>query len=237
MNVKLICGLLIICLTTLVALTAEAAPPFAKSTNRSIASGANADRCDYSDFGSSCVALYASEYYDIKGNYEDTWVGVFEDSNEYDPDTGVFTYSFRELGCSLPLGAISAGSNRVAVEASLDPSSPNCFTYGEIYIYDPSTPEPQWFPYAFDEVVDVHGVWEDPLESSTGPISRRMQTYDYWTETVIKWNYQCKESYGDLMRKGGFSVNGAFVPFEGLGSPGWSSFYITKCNDQNNPYR
>lgn len=235
MYVRLCSGLLVIFLTTALAISAEAAPTFATTVSRAIATGANADRCDYSDYGYSCLVVSAYESYDIQGNYENTWSSTLEDSFEYDPDTGGYMYGFRVLECSLPLGAISASQNRVTVEALLDPNSPNCFSFGEMYIFDPSTGE-QWIPYAFDTTIELNGVWEDPLQSAAGPVNRRMQTYDYATGSVVRWNYQCHESFGDLMQKGGFSVNDVFVPFQGIGGSGWSSFYISKCNNKNNPY-
>ena len=223
------------CLTLFIAMTTQAGPPFASDANRWYVTLANAESCENLPFGFSCIGIDGSENYDIKGNYEYSWVSIRECGNEFDIDTGIFTDRYRELGCIVPLGAISGSNNRVIVAASLDPEASNCFSNGYMYIFDPATGE-QWSPYAFESIKNVSGQWEDPLESGSGPINRRMQTYDYVSETVVKWSFHCLESFGDRMRKGGFSIDDVFFPFAGINDPGWSSFFISKCNERNNPF-
>ena len=215
------------------AISATAGPPVFSDHNRTYGNSVGAGKCDPLPNGHRCRDLHAWENYDVKGEYQYTEVAIGFNFHR-DFSDGSWVDGYRYLVCPVDQKAISVLPNRVSLEATLDPAAPGCYSDGQRVTWDP---DPligyQFFPYGYSEPREVVGEWLDPMSYSKSISNRRDRFHDGWSDTTSTVVRNCKESFGDLMQDGGFSLGPQFHPFEGSEGPAWSFFQIMTCNENN----
>lgn len=220
---------------SLLAMSAMAAPPFFSNNSRNFGNEVNANVCTYNpDIQlERCADLYGQEYYDVKGTYQFTGIGMFY-SFHRDYADGSSRNGMRSTFCMVGLEAIKAKPNLVTLEAVLDANSPECESWGMVEDCDP------WGqcisgPWEVTEVAVVTGEWIDPTNTSKAVINRTDEFFDPWSETTQRFVTHCNEDWGELMAEGGFTIDfGGRVrdfPFEGYDTQGWSNVWLRSCNE------
>lgn len=218
-----------------VAMSATAGPPIFHDQNRNFGNSLGAGRCEPIPNGYRCVDVSAWENYDVKGGFQFTEAAISFNVHR-DFGDGSWMDAYRYLVCPVDQKAISVLPNSASLEATLDPSAPGCYSDGQRVTWDPINGY-QFFPYGYPGPRKVSGEWLDPTAYSNSVSNRRDKFHDGWTDTTSTMVINCKESYGDLMKNGGFSIDNfdsiVFFPFEGIDTPGWSYYQTMSCNDNN----
>jgi hypothetical protein len=215
------------------ATSAMAGPPTIHDGNRTYGNSMGGNRCDTFDNLYRCVDVYAYENYDVKGTFQYTEVMISLYTHR-SFDDGSWIERWRQLSCPVDESAITVRPNAVFLEAVLDPNAPGCYSDGQQVTWDPINGY-TFAPAAWTEPRPVRGEWLDPMSYSKSVSTRRDSFYDGWSDTDNTAVNHCNESYGDLMKAGGFSLGIAdrWYAFEGIDTPGWSFFQTMSCNANN----
>lgn len=219
-------------IAALLATTATAAPPVFKEQNRIYGNSVYASSCNQIENGTICRDVSAWENYDVKGTYEYTEASISNSRNQYNPDDGSYANGYRYLSCLTSQKAISAKPNSAALEAVLDPSAPECYSYGYMESWDPINGY-QFEPWSYAVPMIIAGEWLDPFNYGESKSNQKNSYYDGWSGVTTNTVEHCKNSWGDAMRAGGFSINTRSWAFEGPDGPAWGFFGLSTCNSNN----
>ena len=227
-RIRWVCGLM----AGLMAFAASAEPPMMKFGNRSYGNWVEGGSCTYLENGYRCRAIQARENYDVKGTFEFTEASFNTWSYIYDPGDGSYEESWRVLTCPVDPKAISAHPNRVTVEVALNPEWPGCYQWGERHTWDPIN-DHQWFPNPWTPGTrEIEGEWMGAFNFGSSISNQKDSFYDGGSGTTSRRNYNCKWNWGDMMTRGGFSINTRFYAFEGPDAPTWSFYQVSSCNEK-----
>ena len=214
------------------ATAATAAPPVFKEQNRTYGNSVNASSCNDIENGNICRNVWASENYDVKGMYEYTEASIDSSRYQYNPDDGSYSYGYRHLSCPISQKAISATQKGATLEVVLDPSAPECYSYGYMESCDPVN-GCQYDSWLYSVPMAISGEWFDPFNYGESISNQKNSNFDGWSEVTTNTNEHCKYSWGDAMRAGGFSINARSWAFEGPYGPAWGGFNLSSCNSNN----
>ena len=220
-------------ISAFVTISATAAPPIFNNHNRSYGNWVDGGSCTDIPNGYRCRSIQVWENYDVKGTFQYTEASFSAWRYEYDPSDGSWEEAWRTLNCPVDQKAISAHPSRVTFEATLDPDQLGCYQWGERHTWDPVNGD-QWFPFAFDPGPRaIAGEWIDPFSFGTSMWNQKDSYHDGWSGATSTAIYQCQGKWGDMMTRGGFSINNRFYAFEGPDGPTWSSYNVSSCNDHS----
>ena len=187
-----------------------------------------------------CVYVHAWEHYDVKGTYYFTGIYINYRFHRSNPD-GSWRSGQALMFCQSDMDTITVGRDYVTIDAVLHPDGPECDSWGMTQscagVDNCEPPEPWRFP---DPTV-VAGEWIDPINTSKAVINRTHDFLDPWSETSHKIVEHCNENWGDVMARGGFSLEfGTFppnpvryFPFEGFDTQGWTNSVLRSCNNNS----
>lgn len=221
----------------LLAMTAVAAPPIFSDNSRAHGNEVMAGVCVQVPNRpvERCVDLHAWEHYDVKGTYQFTGIWINYRVHRSNPD-GSWRSIWAEMICQAGLETIKASPNHVSLDAILHPDGPECDSWGIIEDCD------QWGncvpqPWGFSDPTVVTGAWIDPMNTSKGVINWQHDFYDPWSETSQKIVEHCNENLGEIMARGGLSLEfgGRIrdIPFEGFDTQGWTQYWLKSCNSNS----
>lgn len=219
-------------IAALLATSAMAAPPAFKEQSRIYGNWVTGSSCNQIENGTFCRDVSAWENYDVKGAFEYTEASINTYRYQYDPNDGSYTFGYRFLSCPVDRKAISANSNRVTLEAVLDPNSPGCYAYGYIESWDPIN-DYRFEPWSYPGLMNIAGEWLDPFNYGESISNQKNSYHDGWSGTITNTVGQCKYKWGEFMRAGGFSINQRSFAFEGPGGPAWSYYSLSSCNSNS----
>ncbi len=229
-----VCGVI----AAFLAVAASADPPTFKFSNRSYGNWVTGGACSHFGNGYRCRAIHAWENYDVKGIFEYTEASFETWRYEEDPSDGSYEHAWRVLTCPVDEKSISAHPNRVTIDVVLDTEAPGCYQWGELYTWDPINGD-QWFPFAFAPGIRVfEGEWMDPFNYGSSMWNVKDKYYDGWSGMTSHGVHQCRNSWGDMMTRGGFSTTSPSgmvrsYEFEGPDGPAWGSYNVSSCNDND----
>lgn len=215
-----------VCGLSMVSVVANAGPPFDHIVSRSLASYAIAEYCVNLADGYSCRRVQAFDAVDLKGAYAFTGVNILINGVDYSGGGGVETY--QTLDCLLERGSLAVSPRGATLDATLDPGSVACNQWGYRCDWDTGDCE----EVLFESEVSVQATWSQPINTRSGQTHRRNQN----AVTGESLNFVCNERGGDLMREGGFAINGDYTPFDGRSEPYdedsflWSEYFDQGCN-------
>ena len=212
--------------------TASAAPPAFKEQNRIYGNSVGAGSCNEIENGNICRDVSAWENYDVKGMYDSTEASISSNRNQYNPEDGSYSYGYRYLSCPITRNAIVANPNGATLEAVLDPSAPECFSYGYMESWDPINGY-QSGPWLYGVPMVISGQWLDPFNYGESMSNQRNSYFDGWSGVITNTVEHCKNSWADAMRAGGFSINARSWAFDGPDGPAWGNFSLSSCNLNN----
>jgi hypothetical protein len=217
----------------LLATSAMAAPPIFSNHSRAYGNDVGANICVDFPWGQRCADLYAWENYDVKGTYQYTGISIWYSYHRPFPEGG-WRQGSRWMSCQVGLETITAQPNHVTLEATLHPNGPECESDGFIEECD-AFGFCDTTPWGFNDPTEVTGEWIDPMNTSKAVVNRTDKYYDPWSETSHRTVSHCNESNGDLMTRGGFSIDvGRAIrhfPFEGVDTQGWNHYWLRSCNE------
>lgn len=215
------------------AISAVAGPPLIHDGSRTYGNSMGGDRCDTIGNLYRCVGVHAWENYDVKGTFEFTEVAISLYTYRSFDDGG-WSEGWRSLACPVDKNAIVVHPNKLTLAAVLDPSAPGCYSQGQRVTWDPVDGY-SVEPFDWTEPRSVTGEWADPLSYSKSISTHRDSFYDGWSDTDNTAVRHCNESFGDLMKEGGFSfgISNRWYAFEGVDTPGWSYFQTISCNENH----
>ena len=140
------------------------------------------------------------------------------------------------MSCQTGSEVINAHTNRVTLGAVLDPDNPECHTYG-VWVNCDALNNCEVAYRGFENPIEVTGEWIDPINTANVVANHTNNFYDPWSETSYRLMTHCKENGGDMMARGGFSINSAarerYFPFEGFDTQGWSHYWLRSCNENS----
>ncbi len=219
--------------TAFIATTATAGPPTYSNQNRTYGSWVVGASCTPLPNGYRCREIQVSENYDVKGTYEFTEGMLHAWSYQEDPEAGSWEHGERFLTCPIDQKSISAHPNRVAVDFMLDTEALGCNNWGYLDTYDPDNgyqSQPLLFPSGQRAIA---GEWMDPFSYDNSTSNNKGSFHNGWSNMTSSYVNHCKNTWGDLMTRGGFSINTRFYAFEGTEGSTWSAYWISSCNENN----
>lgn len=203
--------------------------------NRIYGNGVGANVCVDFPNSSRCGDLHAWEDYDLKGTFRFTGIDVHYWFIRFFDDGG-YRHWWRQMSCQAGPEAINAHTNRVTLEAVLNPDNPECHTYGERVDCD-AFGNCEVTHGGFESPIEVTGEWINPINTAKVISNHTNTFYDPWSETSHRSMMHCNENGGDMMTRGGFSINSAFrdrhFSFDGFDTQGWSHYWLRSCNDDH----
>lgn len=201
--------------------------------NRIYGNSAGASVCVDFPTSSRCGDLNAWEDYDSKGTFRFTGIDVNYWFIRFFDDGG-YSHWWRQMFCQTGPEVINAHTNRVTLEAALDPDNPECHTYGMRVDCD-AFDNCEVTYRGFENPIEVTGEWINPINTANVIANHTNNFYDPWSETSYRLMAHCNENGGDMMARGGFSINSAarerYFPFEGFDTQGWSHYWLRSCNE------
>lgn len=233
LRIQLTCGVI----AAFLAIVANAEPPMFKETNRTYGNSAYAYGCYDIEGGYRCPSISVYENYDVKGEYEDTYLYNSHYVYRHDPSDGSYEYRYRDFGCPVDQKSIKAGPNGVAIDVAIDTEAPECWNYGYYYGWNPQDGYYSG-PWNFWGTVIFRGEWVDPFSYQETQSKYKSTYYDGWSNTTDQYMTLCKEKHGDQMKQGGWSVTRAdgrtfFRDFNGPDGPMFGYYQVSSCNRNN----
>jgi len=209
--------------------------PVFRDHNRIYGNSVGANVCVDFLNSSRCGDLHAWEDYDLKGTFRFTGIGVHYWFIRFFDDGG-YRHWWRQMSCQAGPEVINAHTNRVTLAAVLHPDNPECHTYGERVDCD-AFDNCEVTHRGFENPIEVTGEWINPINTAKVIANHTNDFYDPWSETFYRSMMHCNENGGDMMARGGFSINSAsrerYFPFEGFDTQGWSNYWLRSCNNDN----
>lgn len=219
-------------ISLMLATAASAAPPVFMEQNRTYGNSVGANSCNEIENGTICRDVSAWENYDVKGMYESTGAWISSYRWQYNPEDDSSSFGFRYLTCPISEKAISAHPNGATLQVVLDPSAPECESYGYMETCDPIN-GCQYDSWMYTVPLTISGEWFDPFNYNESISNQKSSYFDGWSGVTMKTVQHCKYTWGDGMRAGGFSINARSWAFQGPGGPAWGSFNLSSCNSNN----
>lgn len=159
----------------IVPMTAQAAPPITHDTNRNALRSINVSDCD----GERCLSLQAVETYDLKGDYQYTFLSLSETSNSDD------AFGQRYLNCPLERGLINVRQDARSASFQTSVNAADCDTGGTLCVSDDNCED-----WGYTGIISISVAMSAPFGtySETSQVQQR--------DGVDTYSTSCKKNAG-----------------------------------------
>lgn len=212
-------------LLALLTVPVAADPPFPPKQNRQNHTWASGFENSNITSGFRQVGIMVNEFYDVKGIYKSSTIGIHEYKFEY-LTTG-YRETHRLLECQVPREAIRVRIVWMEAEAVLDPASSDCVGSRTIcttvsYSSNCTSDADHGFPKQW-----VLGYWDYATFSDDSVENHRLWDRRTTDNTVR----HCRRVFADGMTVGGFHI-GTWHKFTGFDGNTLGTYEIYSCNEK-----